>query len=62
MPAEFKDEAMRDFFSVKFQQFRENGTYLIKKAADVNLVDIQIESYPHEMDFAEEHSERRSLQ
>ena len=62
MPAEFKDEAMRKYFIVKFEQFRENGSHLSRKAVEVNLVDIQTESSPHKMDFAEEHSGRRNLQ
>ena len=62
MPAEFKDEAMRKYFIVKFEQFRENGLHLSRKAVEVNLVDIQTESSPHKMDFAEEHSGRRNLQ
>ena len=62
MPAEFKDEAMRKYFMVKFKQFRANGSKLSKKVAGVSLVDIQTESMTQEMDFAAEHAERRSFQ
>ena len=62
MPAEFKDEAMRKYFRVKFEQFRESGSALCTKEVEVNFVGVQEESNPQEMDFAEEHSERRSVQ
>ena len=62
MPAEFKDEAMRNFFRIKFKQFRENGSKLGKKVADVNMEHIQTERIPHEIDFSQEHLERKSLQ
>ena len=61
MPAEFKDEAMRNFFRVKFEQFREGGSKLCKKKAHVNFLGVQEESIPQDMDFAHKHSERRSV-
>ena len=62
MPAEFKNEAMRKFFSHKFDQFRESRLKLSKKLGEVNLAGVQTEFIQQEMDFAEEHLERRSLQ
>ena len=62
MPAEFKDEAMRNFFRVKFEQFRESGSKLGKKVTNLNLGGVQEKSIAQEMDFAEEHLERRSVQ
>ena len=62
MPAEFKDEAMRKFFQLKFEQFRTSGSKLSKKVANINLVGVQTEGVSEEADFCKEHLERRKAQ
>ena len=51
MPVEFKDEAMREFYRLKFDQFRNSGSKLNKKVINVNILGDHTEGIQEEADF-----------
>ena len=55
MPAEFMDDAMRNFFRKKFEHFRENGLHFGKNVVHINLMDIETKSIHQEMEFCQEY-------
>ena len=64
MPAEFKDDAMRNFFRVKFEEFlgTAKSCVMTDHDHDNNLFDVRSCSVSESVDFAEEHLERRKIE
>ena len=64
MPAEFKDDVMRNFFTVKYEEFINSSGVVIMKDDDYRerLFSGQNSRAQENADFAEEHSERRKAQ
>ena len=64
MPVEFKDDAIRDFFAVKFEDF-VNGekAWIIKDDEhSENLIGCRSSSILEKVDFGEENLERRKFE
>ena len=63
MPAEFKDDAMRKFFKVKFQEFVKDSVNLINDGDHIrnSLTDLNSDA-SEKAEFAEEHTERRKIE
>ena len=64
MPAEFKDDAMRNFYRVKYQEFVDNTGNFSLKIDDhkEHFFDGRRRSVSENVDFAEEHLERRKVE
>ena len=64
MPAEFRDDAMRNFFRVKFEEFVDTSGNLVMKDKDhrMNFLNSRSSRAPENADFAEEHLERRKIE
>ena len=64
MPAEFKDDAIRDFFRVKFEEFCNSSRRVMRSGEDhsENLFSSRRGSITGKADFAEEHLQRRKFE
>ena len=64
MPAEFKDDAMRNFYRIKFEQFVGNSGNLIMKDGhhSGSFLSCRRSNTVEGSDFAEEHLERRKAE
>ena len=60
MPAEFKDDAMRNFFRSKFEEFINDSVNFVKDSDNTrnSLID-KFSNGLENADFAAEHTERR---